>query len=217
MMINSTLLFAYLVLANNTLQLDYRWTDGDSFELANMTHQDPSLMGKLSPHQLLSMPDPWTIDTIQPKIVFYKPGLKEYEVKYTVDPKALAATLNSTGFLDCDRLVLITHGFHNNFDTDWLHGYKDTLFNVSASTKTKMTVGIIGWGGGADILVFRYRQAAANVLTVGDWLSNYTRTIKEMRPSVSLYGIGHSLGAHVMGIAGRISKAFDRITGRTMM
>ncbi|OTF75416.1 Pancreatic triacylglycerol lipase-like protein [Euroglyphus maynei] len=161
----------------------------------------------------LKMPDPWDIDTIKPKIVFYKRGQPEFEVDHFADAKQTALTLNKLGFLHTDRLILITHGFHNNFNTDWLHDYKEKIFNVSAQLKLQQTVAILGWGDGADILVFRYRQAAANVLTVGEWLSQYIKTIKDVSPNTIIYGIGHSLGAHVMGVAGRLSKGFDRISG----
>ena len=161
----------------------------------------------------LKMPDPWDIETIKPKIVFYKRGQPEFEVDHFANAKQTALSLNKLGFLDTERLILITHGFHNNFNTDWLHDYKERIFNVSAQRKVAQTVAILGWGGGADILVFRYRQAAANVLTVGEWLSQYIKTIKDVKPDTIIYGIGHSLGAHVMGVAGRISKGFERITG----
>lgn len=160
---------------------------------------------------LLTMPDPWDVGTIKPKIVFYHKGRPDIQIDFDTNPREVALKLLNNGFLDSYRLVMITHGFHNNFDTDWLHSYKDSILN---STKEDHTVAVLGWGGGADLLVFRYRQAASNVMTVGHWLANYTRAINDVKKNLIIYGIGHSLGAHVMGVAGRESKALTRITGK---
>ena len=189
----------------------FKFSDQNTTTSEMSTTTNPSL--NISALLHLKMPAPWNIETIKPKIVFYKRGQPEFEVDHFANAKQTALSLNKLGFLDTERLILITHGFHNNFNTDWLHDYKERIFNVSAQRKVAQTVAILGWGGGADILVFRYRQAAANVLTVGEWLSQYIKTIKDVKPDTIIYGIGHSLGAHVMGVAGRISKGFERITG----
>lgn len=94
---------------------------------------------------------------------------------------------------------------------------KDEMIN-----KEDQTVTIVGWGEGAN--QYRYKQAAANTQAVGSWLAEYVKAIKEKVESpntdsnIYIWGIGHSLGAHLMGKAGRTSKIsdqpiFDRITG----
>src|SRR5699024_3740801 len=79
--------------------------------------------------ELLTMPDPWDVATIKPKIVFYKKNLKEFQVDFDANPRQVASKLLQAGYLDSNRLILITHGFHNNFDTEWLHQYKELIFN----------------------------------------------------------------------------------------
>ena len=81
--------------------------------------------------------------------------------------------------------------------------------------------------GGADygwIPLSHYSQAAANTEVVGQWLGGVTnhlissicpRTRQPMPPKPQVWGVGHSLGAHVLGMAGRnSSKNFDRTFGQ---
>ncbi|CAG2182613.1 unnamed protein product, partial [Oppiella nova] len=75
------------------------------------------------------------------------------------------------------------------------------------------TVALVGWSRGAHLLPVRYRQAAANTETVGVWLAGYVQQMNLSIVGIEIWGIGHSLGAHVIGIAGRNSRAFARITG----
>lgn len=209
-------LVTYLIVLNNSLAA---FTDSNGTIITTselFTMPPPSLLGKLE-HPLSSiwdLPDPWPIDTIKPKIVFYKLGVPTYEMAYDVNPKDAATHLKQTGFLNSEKIIFITHGFHNDITIDWMKSYKDTLLNLSQQTKHELTVAEVGWGNGANIILFEYRTAASNVMTVGPWLGNYTKAIKEVNPKIFLYGVGHSLGAHVMGVAGRTSKSFDRITGK---
>lgn len=45
---------------------------------------------------------------------------------------------------------------------------------------------------------FRYDLASRNIEVVGCWLGNYLRQMKRVNPEVQLWGIGHSLGAHLV-------------------
>lgn len=218
-------IYVYAVLTNGSVVFNGTTNDIEMEPIANrIAHEAEPLLKevrkegtaaltKLKNASLLTMPDPWDIATIQPKLVFYHKNRTTLQVDYKANPREVAVKLLSGGYLDSARLVFITHGFHNNFDTDWLHQFKDLIFNASTTSKVDHTVALLGWGGGADLLVFRYRQAASNVMPVGQWLANFTKAINDVQPKLPIYGIGHSLGAHVMGIAGRVSKAFDRITG----
>ncbi|XP_070562305.1 phospholipase A1 VesT1.02-like [Ptychodera flava] len=58
-----------------------------------------------------------------------------------------------------------------------------------------------------------YRRAAATTQTVGAWLGEISAVIKRRHPQIQIRGVGHSLGAHVLGKAGRESRVFSRITG----
>ena len=74
---------------------------------------------------------------------------------------------------------------------------------------------LIGWPTGASWRISKgsYAQALANTETVGRFIGNITEEIKSRYTAIEVYGIGHSLGSHIMGWAGRSSGMFDRITG----
>lgn len=165
----------------------------------------------------LDMPDPWDLSVIQPQLLVFRNGKAVQSIAYDDKLEEKVHSLNDQGYLNSNEFVIITHGFHNNINTTWLHNMTEAILNVSANANNDRTVAILGWGKGADIIIFYYRQAAANIVPVGEWLGNFTKIVKSVTPKLPIYGIGHSLGAHVMGVAGRNSKAFDRISGQNIM
>ncbi len=156
----------------------------------------------------LGLPNPWDVSYIKPKIMVFRKDLMPLTINYDTDVNTAVDQLKSDGFLPSKRIIFITHGFLDDIDTKWLHEMKDELLKVS-----DQTVALVGWGRGADVLPLRYRQSVANIETVGVWLSSYISQINRTINGVEIYGIGHSLGAHLIGIAGRNSYAFSRITG----
>lgn len=167
----------------------------------------PSIIGKL--------PEPYPISQIAPVLLVYPCSGDEYCI--TIDSSYTAAEAikflveEKGAFEGCQRFTVITHGFLSNKDTAWLHEVKEVM--REHETRIKQTVAILGWGNGADIGLLRYAQAAANCIETGRWLGEILAAFKQTLPQISTYGIGHSLGAHLMGAAGRSSKALDRITG----
>ncbi|XP_070562333.1 uncharacterized protein [Ptychodera flava] len=57
-----------------------------------------------------------------------------------------------------------------------------------------------------------YHRAAATTQPVGEWLGDVAKEIKKEKPGIKIHGVGHSLGAHLLGKAGRSSGVFSRIT-----
>ncbi|CAG2122127.1 unnamed protein product, partial [Medioppia subpectinata] len=157
---------------------------------------------------IFDLPDPWTIDYIQPKIEVFRTGLPPVTITYDMTPDKAVDVLKTGGYLSANRIVIVTHGFENKIDTDWMIAIKEELLGQS-----DQTIALVGWSRGAHLLPVRYRQAAANVETVGLWLSGYAQQMNLSIPGLEIWGIGHSLGAHVIGIAGRNSHAFARISG----
>ena len=109
-------------------------------------------------------------------------------------------------------MIFIVHGFTNDIDTPWIKEMKNAIFSM----KSDCVVGMVGWGRGAELHYLRpghsYAQAVGNTMTVGKWLAKHVKAYKDK--GYETYGVGHSLGAHVMGIAGRNSQGkLDRISG----
>ncbi|XP_054156751.1 phospholipase A1-like [Oppia nitens] len=163
------------------------------------------------PYWLGTHPEPWDIDRIQPELLVFRQNHPKLDLRYdmsaeqAVDAIVANELLAATG----SRLVFIAHGFRSHKHTEWLHIMKDRLID-----ERDQTVAIVGWGKGSDIGVSAYEQAAANALAVGQWLAPYLRELRKRFPEISLWLIGHSLGAHLAGRAGRESQVkIDRITG----
>lgn len=70
-------------------------------------------------------------------------------------------------------------------------------------------------------MVFRYNQAVANTEVVGKILALMVETLEKYRGAAETYihVIGHSLGAHIAGFAGKSHKLtrYQRITGITYL
>ena len=124
---------------------------------------------------------------------------------------------------DINKVVVIVHGFLNNFKDQWMHDMKREIQSKD-SKNTSVAVIIVGWGDGFwnELLVERYMKVAQNTRYVGYALF---LMLKEMHRIVStgklfVHCIGHSLGAHICGFAGKNlignntnKLKFDRISG----
>ena len=113
------------------------------------------------------------------------------------------------------KLVLIIHGFLGNFDNDWLHIMKNRIQKVDKNT----AVIIVGWGTGwFDISL--YHQYTANTRYMSVALFQLMESLhKEINQPLYTHCIGHSLGAHICGLTGKLltaspkTPAFNRISG----
>lgn len=169
-----------------------------------------------APVEFLLLPA-WPIEKIKPELRVFKTGRSEQRIKYST-PDRVASELQRL-FSGERMLVFIVHGFYNNITTRWMYKMEEAILQRE---KEQVIVVLIGWGGGADygwIPLSHYSQAAANTEAVGQWLGGVAdhlmRSIRPRarQPKPQIWGVGHSLGAHVLGMAGRNSnKSFDRIT-----
>jgi hypothetical protein len=152
-------------------------------------------------------PTSWTVEYIQPKLHVFRRNREVLILPHQISSVALAITLDLNDYLTAPRLVFVTHGFRNTMDTPWMAQMKDALLNES-----DQTVILLGWGAGADLYPVRYLQAAANIQSVAEWLSGHLSAIGLLKPDLVMWGVGHSLGAHLIGIAGRKSGKLSRIS-----
>lgn len=155
-----------------------------------------------------SNPGPWEISRIRPKLRLFRRDKQPIEITWKDFPDEVVGKFEHYGAFESTRIVFLTHGFIHHIDVDWMNDMKNAMLEHE-----DMTVVVVGWGGGANIGVDRYEQAAKNIESVGCWLANHLREIKRRKPNTYLWGVGHSLGAHLMGFAGKCSQSFDRITG----
>ena len=164
----------------------------------------PKIFGKL--------PSPWPISEIAPELLIYTKSSHQYTILLDSTQTPTAAVEQLKSYLkECDRFVVITHGFMSHKNTSWLHDLKEAI--LQSESRTKQVVAILGWGSGSNIGLYRYNQASSNALETGKWLGNFLKALRKANKDLGIYGIGHSLGAHLMGVAGQTSKSLDRITG----
>ncbi|KAF7496340.1 Pancreatic lipase-related protein 3 [Sarcoptes scabiei] len=169
------------------------------------------------------LPEPDEISMIQPTLSIFieKDSDPALIIEHDQAPeKAISLVRNYLDSLSLSqkkiRLVVLTHGFRSNDQSDWLNDAKDAILDAGylIDQNYHQIVGILGWGGGADIGLLNYPKAAANCLETGKWLGIILQKFHNEYPQSKIYCIGHSLGAHLMGMAGKCSgNSVDRITG----
>ena len=150
------------------------------------------------------------LSEIQPELIAYGPDGLMVTIDHKADSKTVVQTLKKENLLEFPRVVFITHGFWGNSKSRWIHDLKAKFLEESDQTFI-----IVGWGNGAELPAYKYPQVVVNALPVGQWLSNHILELKrKIGNKIKIWGIGEGIGAHVMGIAGRSSHAFTRITGK---
>ncbi|XP_067005268.2 pancreatic triacylglycerol lipase [Anabrus simplex] len=111
-----------------------------------------------------------------------------------------------------ESAAFIIHGFKSNGYVRWVRETVEALHQVSSIEN----VFVVDWKDGADHSVFTYPQAAANSAVVAAELAKYVSYLNVTNRYVHL--IGHSLGAHIAGMAAKRHKnrgyfPVARITG----
>uniref|UniRef100_A0A6G1SLC1 Phospholipase A1 member A n=1 Tax=Aceria tosichella TaxID=561515 RepID=A0A6G1SLC1_9ACAR len=145
-------------------------------------------------------------DSVEPNFVVIR---ERSEVR--VNATAPIKLIQATGFEPRQPTHIFVHGFTQSYpDTDWLRKTR-ALFEMH-SLVGKENLIIMDWGVGSQ---GSYQQVAARSSAMGSFLANFLMKLFELgaeRESVHI--IGHSLGAHIAGFAGkRIRPRIGRITG----
>lgn len=100
---------------------------------------------------------------------------------------------------------VITHGYRSNGATDWIIDLAQEIDRENPNSNIILT----DWSEGAD--TFNYFSAVRDTESVGDSLAQWLVT-ENINPDTTQL-IGHSLGAHVSGIAGDV---YEDITGNSI-
>ncbi|XP_002718807.2 pancreatic triacylglycerol lipase-like [Oryctolagus cuniculus] len=119
-----------------------------------------------------------------------------------------ASSIKSSNFRTDKKTRFIIHGFTDTGENSWLSNMCKNMFQVET-----VNCICVDWKGGSRA---SYPQATQNVQIVGAEVAYFVNTLKSSlgySPS-NVHVIGHSLGAHAAGEAGRrTSGAIGRITG----
>ena len=159
-----------------------------------------------------TLPSPDSISNIGPVMKVFGPDSSSSVPSHNnvmASVTAIRDMVNS----DTVRVIFIVHGFTGNIDNQWMHTMKNEILQYNRD----QVVVLVGWANGASpqlpCVQDIYRKAAANTQEMGKYIGDIARNVKNSESRLEIYGIGHSLGAHVMGKAGRHSGVFTRITG----
>ncbi|XP_054158839.1 pancreatic lipase-related protein 2-like [Oppia nitens] len=151
---------------------------------------------------------PMPLSAIDPKFHLYTAEHRTIPRNYSYN--ASSYTLKYSSFNPNFRTAIITHGFQSGYSL-WLEFMKDFIFFKSNDT---FNVVVVIWEKGAKTA---YNLAATNTRLVGACIAHFVGRLRETFNVTNdrFWLIGHSLGAHTMGYAGK--KIHDpkvyRITG----
>lgn len=162
------------------------------------------------------MPSPIDFDQLTPQLHFFAGSTNSdgtfathlRSSKYNNDVAKIREDFENFAELKCGRVIFLTHGLESAGSARWVEALKVALLQVDNA----QLVAVLDWAvaaraGRIHAMHGGYRQAAANCLEIGRWLGNVAKIVYEnmVRLGVKepyLWGIGHSLGAHLMGRAG---------------
>ena len=130
------------------------------------------------------------------------PGVKSRQVINIGD----VDSLRKSNYNQENPTRFIVHGFRNSYKSE-----VNEFLTKAYLKNADFNIIVADWSKGADLLFFRYSTARNNVPAAGkqiglfiDFLYNSTRN-SSLDFHESTYLVGHSLGAHVCGFAGRSS------------
>ncbi|XP_026745776.1 lipase member H-like [Trichoplusia ni] len=136
--------------------------------------------------------------------LFTRRNAIDYQVLTTNDSESL----KQSNFDFSKKVKVLSHGWLNHGESPMPMSIKEAYLNVS-----DLNIIVLDWGVAANV---NYILASYNVASVGRLLTEFLNFL--IREGVSMddvHLIGHSLGAHVVGIAGAYVKKgpIDTITG----
>ncbi|KAG8435842.1 hypothetical protein GDO86_013696 [Hymenochirus boettgeri] len=122
-------------------------------------------------------------------------------------PALKPTDVSTTNFKTSRKTRFVIHGFISNGDDNWLMDMCKTMLKVE-----DVNCICVDWRGGSHTL---YSQAANNIRVVGAQIANFLMFLntKYGYSMSNVHLIGHSLGAHTAGEAGKRMPGIARITG----
>ncbi|XP_056385906.1 inactive pancreatic lipase-related protein 1-like isoform X2 [Hyla sarda] len=105
------------------------------------------------------------------------------------------------------RTIFIVHGYTQSGQEPWIINMCQKIFEVE-----DVNCVALDWSSGAFSF---YAQASNHVRYVGRQIARFLQMLEETfnYSAIKVHLIGHSLGAHIVGFAGKSHKLIGRITG----
>ncbi|XP_069098311.1 pancreatic triacylglycerol lipase-like [Pleurodeles waltl] len=147
---------------------------------------------------------PWSPEKINTRFLLYT---KENQNSFQEISAKDAASLLSSNFKTSRKTRFIIHGFLEKGEESWLSNMCKRMLQVE-----NVNCICVDWQGGSRTL---YSQASNNIRVVGAEIAYFINILSARfghSPS-KVHIIGHSLGSHVAGEAGKRRPGVSRITG----
>ncbi|MBZ3890663.1 Pancreatic triacylglycerol lipase [Sciurus carolinensis] len=147
---------------------------------------------------------PWSPADVNTRFLLYTNENQDNYQQITAD----SSSIRSSNFKTSRKTRFIIHGFIDKGEESWLANLCKNMFQVES-----VNCICVDWKGGSRT---GYTQASQNIRIVGAevaYLVDFLKTELGYSPS-NVHVIGHSLGSHAAGEAGRRTNgAIGRITG----
>ncbi|XP_053306314.1 pancreatic triacylglycerol lipase [Spea bombifrons] len=147
---------------------------------------------------------PWAPEKINTRfLLFTRNNQNSYQTISATNP----SSISSSNFRTSRKTRFVIHGFTDSGQEAWLSDICRRLFQVE-----DVNCIAVDWSGGSRTL---YSQASNNIRVVGAEVAYFVDILSKnfgYSPS-NVHLIGHSLGAHAAGEAGKRKRGIYRITG----
>ncbi|XP_068953673.1 inactive pancreatic lipase-related protein 1-like [Petaurus breviceps papuanus] len=147
---------------------------------------------------------PWSPEKINIRFLLYTNENPNY---FQILKPSEPSTIEYSNFKTDRKTRFIIHGYIDTGEESWLSDTCKNMFQVE-----QVNCICVDWEGGSQTT---YTQAANNIRVVGAEVANMIKVLStnyQYSPS-EIHIIGHSLGAHAAGEAGRRTPGLSRITG----
>ncbi|KAE8589462.1 hypothetical protein XENTR_v10017569 [Xenopus tropicalis] len=147
---------------------------------------------------------PWSPEQINVQFMLYtRTNQDSYQIVSATDP----STISLSNFSTDRKTRFIAHGFISSGTEPWITDMCKAFFQVE-----DVNCIAVDWNAGSHAL---YSQASNNLRVVGAELAYFVKILQSnfAYSPANVHLIGHSLGAHIVGEAGKRQKGIARITG----
>ncbi|XP_053548657.1 pancreatic triacylglycerol lipase isoform X2 [Bombina bombina] len=144
---------------------------------------------------------PWSPEKINTRFFLYT------RENTSIFQEVKISTISASNFNTSRKTHFIIHGYLEKGDYIWMEKMCQTMLQVE-----DVNCFSVDWSGGSRTL---YSQATANIQVVGAEVANFINTLQSnfSHPLSMVNLIGHSLGAHAAGEAGRRNPGIGKISG----